>query len=81
MAARRGHWKKVRGTWRWVGKLPWRTQAASAPAGDIKTLSRWMRETSEWGEQAAVKMKEMDDRLDTIEKALKTITRQLGRHG
>jgi|WetSurMetagenome_2_1015567.scaffolds.fasta_scaffold438180_3 hypothetical protein len=81
MAAAHGHWAKRGGRWRWVGKLPWRTKAASQPAGDLKSLSRWMNETSKWGGQVAVKLKEVDDRLDTIERALQTITRQLGRHG
>ncbi len=81
MAAARGHWSKVRGKWKWVGPLPWRTRAGSAPRGDTASLARWMRETATWGEQAAMKMKELDDRLDTIERAMKVITRELGRHG
>jgi len=79
--ATRGHWSKVRGKWRWVGKLPWQTKARSAPRGDTTSLARWMRETSKWGGQVAQKMKEMDDRLDTIEAAMKAITTRLRRHG
>jgi len=81
MPAKKGHWKKVRGKWKWVGKLPWKSKARSAPRGDEKSLAIWMRETSAWGGQIAVKVKELDDRLDTIEAAIKNITRRVGRHG
>jgi hypothetical protein len=77
MPAKKGHWKKVKGKWKWVGKLPWRSKANSAPRGDEDSLALWMRETSAWGGKISVKVKELDDRLDTIEAALKQITRRL----
>lgn len=81
MSAKKGHWRKVKGKWKWVGRLPWKSRSGSAPRGDLASLERWMREMEKWGKQVAVKLKEVDDRLDTIEAAIASISQRMGRHG
>ena len=70
MAARPGHWSKVRGKWKWVGRLPWRTRARSGGILDVKALRLWMREMERWGTQMAAKLKETTDRLEAAERKL-----------
>ncbi len=73
MATRRGHWSKVRGNWKWVGRLPWRTRARSEDILDVDALKLWMHEMEKWGTQMAAKLKDTTDRLEKAE-------RQLTRH-
>lgn len=70
MAAARGHWSKVRGEWRWVGRLPWRTREHSKELLDTDALKLWMREMDRWGNQMAAKLKETSDRLAVAEQHL-----------
>lgn len=70
MAARPAHWSKVRGKWKWVGRLPWRSKARSEDILDVGALKLWMREMEKWGTQMSMKLKDTTDRLEIAERKL-----------
>ena len=71
MATRRPHWAKVRGKWKWVGRLPWSSKARSGNILDVRALRLWMREMEKWGTQMSAKLKDTTDRLGTAERKLR----------